>query len=60
MMRASLCFNFLKWINSMIKMGGKCDNKEGDIIENIRSLGFHVIREGATLRRVILQRVRVY
>jgi hypothetical protein len=38
----------------MIKMGGKCDNKEGDIIENIRSLGFQDIREGMTLKRVIL------
>ena len=32
-------------------MRGKCDNKEGDFTEHIRSLGFQDIREGLTLQR---------
>ena len=38
-------------------MGEKCDKKREIEIENICFLGFQDIREGVTLRRVILWRL---
>ena len=40
-------------------MGGKYDNKEGDLTKDTRSLGFGDIREGPTLQRLTLQRLGV-
>lgn len=40
------------FMSKLMIMRGKCENKKGDLIKHIRSLGFGNIREGVTLRRL--------